>query len=223
MEHKSLALADCEIKFAQSEGAFSGYGSVFGNLDSKNDIIMPGAYDQVLKSGDPVPVFVNHGWLRGELPVGTWSGLKQDTKGLFGDASLVMQMPSALNAYWAMKSGLISGLSVAIIPDHKAIERKSDGSRVIHNINTLKEISIVTDPANEASRVVSVKFKEEIDQVESLRDFEYFLRDAGSFSKAAAQALTAKAKELFGSRDADEQLEAKQEAEILERILRLAK
>ena len=98
MEHQTIAFADCDIKFADSEGRFSGYASVFGNLDSKNDIIMPGAYDDVLKSGDAVPVYVNHGWLRGELPIGSWSGLKQDSRGLFGDAGLIMQMPSAVNA-----------------------------------------------------------------------------------------------------------------------------
>ena len=122
-----------------------------------------------------------------------------------------------------MKSGLVTGLSVAIIPDHKTAERKADGTRVIHNIKMMKEISIVNDPANESSRVVSVKFREEMDSVRDIKDFENFLRDAGGFSKGAAQVLTAKAKELFGLRDADENDEAKQMAEILERIQRIAK
>ncbi len=225
MEHKSVSLAECDIKFAASEGAFSGYGSVFGNIDSKNDIIMPGAYDDVLKSGDPVPVYVNHGWLRGDLPVGSWGGLKQDTKGLFGDAALVMQMPTATDAYWAMKSGLVTGLSVAIIPDHKSSERRQDGSRVIHSIKMLKEISIVTEPANDASRVLSVKgqafadlVESEITAIESVREFESFLRDAGGLSKGAAQALTARAKVLFNERDAGEQIDAKSLAELAARF-----
>lgn len=203
MEHLLINISQCELKFAQSEGQFSGYGSVFGNLDTKGDIIMPGAYNEVLKSGEKFPVYINHGWLRGELPVGEWSGLKQDSRGLYGDANLIMQMPSAVNAYWAMKSGLVNGLSVAIIPDHQKTERKIDGTRVIHSIKAMKEISIVNDPANESSRVMSVKFKEEIDDIKSIRDFENFLRDAGGFSKTAAQVLTAKAKELSGLRDAD--------------------
>lgn len=223
IENTNLDFDGCDIKFAPSEGSFSGYGSVFGNLDSKNDIIMPGAYSQVLKSGVAVPVYVNHGWVNGDLPVGSWSNLSQDAKGLFGDANLVMQMPSAVDAYWAMKSGLVKGLSVAIVPDHTSIERKSDGSRVIHNIKMLKEISIVTDPANEAATVVSVKFREELDDVKTVKDFEHFLRDAGNYSKGAAQALTAKAKELFGLRDADTQSEAdKLNALILARVNKLA-
>jgi hypothetical protein len=51
---------------------------------------------------------------------------------------------------------------------------------------------------------MSVKFKEEIDEIKSIRDFENFLRDAGGFSKSAAQVLTAKAKELSSLREADD-------------------
>lgn len=221
MEHTSLALSACEIKFAQAEGSFSGYGSVFGNLDSKNDIIMHGAYDDVLKSGDPVAVYVNHGWLRGELPVGSWTGLKQDTKGLFGTAELVMQMPAATNAYWAMKSGLVNGLSIGFLPDMKSTERKNDGSRVIHKVAMLKEISIVTDPANDATRIVSVKFKEELEQCGTERDIEQLLRDAG-LSKWESKAVISRAKAIFTGRDAQEDIEAKNMTMILERIKKIS-
>lgn len=221
MEHKSVVLTDCDIKFAQKEGSFSGYGSIFGNLDSKNDIIMPGAYDDVLKSGDPVSVYVNHGWLRGELPVGSWSGLKQDTKGLFGDADLVMQMPSAVNAYWAMKSKLVNGLSIAFLPDPATTERKMDGSRVIHRVKVLKEISIVTDPANDQTRIVSVKFKEELDQCDSERDIERLLRDAG-LGKWESKSVISRAKAIFEGRDAHKGAEELQSVLILDRIKKLA-
>jgi len=221
MEHKSVSLTDCEIKFAQTEGAFSGYGSIFGNLDSKNDIIMPGAYDDVLKSGDPVAVYVNHGWLRGELPVGSWNGLKQDTKGLFGNAELVMQMPNAVNAYWAMKSKLVTGLSIGFMPDPQGTERKSDGTRLIHKIKVLKEISIVTDPANDATRITSVKFKDELEQCGTERDIEQLLRDAG-LTKWESKAVISRAKVIFTGRDAQEDTEAKNMTMILERLKKIS-
>lgn len=213
--HQTLSLSDADIKFAASEGSFSGYGSVFGVLDSKNDIIMPGAYAEVLKSGAQVPVYVNHGWLRGDLPVGTWADLKEDDRGLYGQAGLVMQMPSAVNAYWGMKSGLVTGLSVAIIPDSKATERRSDGARVIHRIKAMKEISIVTEPANGESRIVDVKFGEELEKVETIRDFERLLRDVGAFDQASAKSLTAKARELFTQRDVADEVAQKQAADEL--------
>jgi len=197
MELKTLSLSDCDIKYAQSEGAFSGYASAFGNVDSKNDIIMPGAYAEVLKDGASVPLYVNHGWLRDALPVGTWSGLKEDDRGLFGSAGLVMHMPSAVAAYWGMKSGLVTGLSVAILPDSKATERRADGVRVIHRVKALKEISIVTEPANAAARITDIKTAEDVEQIETLREFERFLRDAGGLTKGAAAALVARAKLIF--------------------------
>ncbi|MBL0209285.1 MAG: HK97 family phage prohead protease [Propionivibrio sp.] len=215
LTHQTLSLSECDIKFAASEGTFSGYGSVFGNVDSKNDIVAPGAYAEVLKSGEKIPVYVNHGWLDGKLPVGSWSGLKEDDRGLFGEAGLVMQMPSAIDAYWGMKSGLVTGLSVAFLPDGKSIERRSDGVRVIHKVKMLKEISIVNEPANEEARVFSVKATEEIGRLETVRDFERLLRDVGSFDQATAKQLVAKAKDIFKQRDADEDAEAQSSQEQL--------
>lgn len=219
--HQNLSLSDCDIKFAATEGNFSGYGSVFGVVDAKNDIIMPGAYAEVLKSGNQVPVYVNHSWLRGGIPVGSWSDLKEDGHGLFGSADLVMKMPSAVDAYWGMKSGLVTGLSVAIIPDAKSTERRADGARVIHRIKAMKEISIVTEPANAEAQVTDVKHMDEISEIETIRDFERFLRDAGGLSKGTAQALAVRVKSLFGRGEPDEPDEAKL-AEILIRTRALA-
>lgn len=215
LTHQTLSLSECDIKFAASEGTFSGYGSVFGNVDSYDDVIMAGAYSEVLKKDQAVPVYVNHGWLDGKLPVGSWSGLKEDDRGLFGDASLVMKMPSAIDAYWGIKSGLVSGLSVAIVPDPEYTEYRADGIRIIHKIKMLKEISIVNEPANAEARVFSVKAAEEIGRIETVRDFERLLRDVGAFNKATAKQLVAKAKDIFRQRDADEDAEAQSSQEQL--------
>lgn len=215
LTHQTLSLSECDIKFAASEGTFSGYGSVFGNVDSYDDVIMAGAYSEVLKKDQAVPVYVNHGWLDGKLPVGSWSGLKEDDRGLFGDASLVMKMPSAIDAYWGIKSGLVSGLSVAIVPDPEYTEYRADGIRIIHKIKMLKEISIVNEPANAEARVFSVKAAEEIGRIETVRDFERLLRDVGAFNNATAKQLVAKAKDIFRQRDADEDAEAQSSQEQL--------
>jgi HK97 family phage prohead protease len=226
MIRQFLSLSDCDLKFAAAEGSFSGYGSVFGNVDLKNDIVMPGAYADVLASGAPVDVYVNHNWLAGELPVGRWGDLKEDDRGLYGSADLVMKMHSASDAYYAMKAGLVSGLSVAIIPDPKAINRRSDGVREIHRVKTLKEISIVTEPANPASQVTNIKFadgaelSDAIDELETVRDFERFLRDAGGLSKGAATALVARAKTIFGEGISPDDVAAKA-MPVLERLARL--
>lgn len=199
METKSLALQECGLKFAAAEGRFSGYGSVFGVVDSHKDIIMPGAFAEVIKSGAPVHVYVNHGWIRGELPVGKWDGLSEDVKGLAGEASLQMQMPTAVNAYWAVKSHLVSGLSIGYLPDPAGIERRQDGVRVIHRMKALREISIVTDPSNAAAQITDIKSGEvlrAIEEVKTVRELESLLRDVAGFPKVAAAALVARAKHI---------------------------
>jgi HK97 family phage prohead protease len=223
---KTLSLSDCDVKFASAEGRFTGYGSVFNNLDSNGSIIRPGAYADVLAAGAPVDVYVNHGWMRDELPVGRWSGLAEDQRGLFGTADLVMQMRGASDAYWAMKSGLVSGLSVAIIPDPKGVERRADGVRIVHRIKALKEISIVTDPANAEAQITDLKFVNdqqaaEMAEIETIRDFERYLRDAGGLSKGTVVALMARARVLFGQGDPAAEQDAHMQA-LADRIARLA-
>jgi HK97 family phage prohead protease len=223
MLRKTLSLNDADVKFAAAEGIFTGYGSVFGVIDAHNDLIMPGAYADVLSSGNPVDVYVNHDWLNGALPVGRWNGLSEDSRGLSGTAELVMQMRGGADAYWAMKRGLVNGLSVAIIPDSKSTERRADGVRVIHRIKALKEISIVTDPANAEARVTDIKFFddaiESVEELQTIRDFERFLRDAGGLSKGLATALTSRAKLIFAPGDLEKDaMEAKAMADLAARI-----
>ena len=200
MQIKTLSLVDCALKFApDTPGHFQGYGSVFNVKDAHRDIVMPGAYADVIKSGDPVHVYTNHGWLRGDLPIGRWSDLAEDATGLKGSAQLEMQMPAALNGYWAMKAGLVDGLSVAIATGPDDVERQPDGTRLIHRVRALKEISIVTTPANAAARVVDVKgvdILEAIESADSIRELEHLLRDAAGLSKAGAAALVARCKSL---------------------------
>jgi HK97 family phage prohead protease len=228
METKDLPFDACGIKFASAEGAFSGYGSVFGVIDSHTDMIMPGAFAEVIKSGDPVHVYVNHGWLRGELPVGKWSALSEDAKGLLGDAELQMKMPTAVNAYWAVKGALVSGLSIGYLPDPSAVERRQDGVRVIHRMKRLREISIVTDPSNAQAQITDVKSAEvlrAIEEIKTIRDLESMLRDAAGFTKGAAAALVARAKQVIaGEGEPASQLtaEAKALAQLAARLKTMA-
>ena len=72
------------------------------------------------------------------------------------------------------------------------------------------EISIVGFPADDSARVAQVK--NDIEKIESIRDAEHILRDAG-YSRATAKALLSQLRPLF-QREADIE---RQQKEALER------
>jgi|688.fasta_scaffold14059_6 HK97 family phage prohead protease len=220
-----VAIADTELKFSETVGEFTGYGSVFNVKDSYGDVIMPGAFDDVIKSGDPVKVYVNHDWRSYALPVGEWNDLKQDQSGLMGRANLETRMPKALDAYWAVKGGLISGLSIGFKTDKSGFEIRKDGGRNIYNIKMLKEISLVDNPSNDLARITSIKtddfsFEEELEAVKTERDLEYFLRESGIYTKSRAMAVIAKIKAIRVGGDHQPDIDA---TPIIQRLNQLAK
>ncbi|KQT37687.1 HK97 family phage prohead protease [Methylophilus sp. Leaf414] len=214
-----LDLDKCDIKFAETEGTFSGYGNVFNVVDSKNEIVMPGAFAKVIKAGDPVDLYVNHGWLKGQLPIGSWTDLKEDHYGLFGQSSIVMEMTTGRDAYWAVKRNLVKGLSIGARPSKNGVEINTKGQRLIHEYEYLKEISIVGAPANHLSEVTSIKFDgDEIKSIETIKDFEHYLRDVGNLSRDHAKMLVAQAKIILNQREADNGLDQKSVDLLAERL-----
>ena len=98
-------------------------------------------------------------------------------------------------------------------------ERKKDGGRIIKSVSKLYEISIVNFPADGDARVSEIR-SEEIDELQTIRDFENFLREAGGFSKSTATSIVAKAKKLFASQRESEE-EEKMATQLLERVKKL--
>ena len=69
------------------------------------------------------------------------------------------------------------------------------------------------------ARVSEIR-SEEIDELQTIRDFENFLREAGGFSKSTATSIVAKAKKLFASQRESEE-EEKMATQLLERVKKL--
>jgi HK97 family phage prohead protease len=222
MEHKSLALANVQLKLAADDASFTGYASAFNRVDSYGDTIVKGAYAETLKVNGLPKMFFNHeAYL---VPIGKWVDAKEDDYGLLLTGEFTPGNILGQEVRAALKHGTIDSLSIGYSLMKGDFDEVT-GGRVIRKVARLKETSIVTFPADKFALVnlASVKAStDEIEEIKTLRDFEYFLRDAGSFSKGAAQALTARAKTLFSVRDAVESSEAKQMSEILARIQKLA-
>jgi hypothetical protein len=201
--HKQIALADVEFKFMSEErGSFKGYASVFDGLDSYNDRIERGAYSDVIEGvergmmGMP-KMFVNHrSW---NVPVGKWTKMYEDEKGLVVEGELTRGNPEADVIKAALLHGTVDGLSIGFrIGDYEMIKAE-DGTmvRVIKEVAELPEVSIVTFPADEMARVDLSSVKSALDNIEDIKQFEAFLRDAAGFSRGLATATVGRMKRIL--------------------------
>lgn len=205
MERKSFYCGLTELKFAQSESAtmtFDGYGAVFKNIDSYNDVIEPGAFANYLdevKTGKkewPAMLLQHGGWgMNSEdmMPIGVYTSLEEDSKGLKVSGQFA-DTQRGIEAYKLLKMEprpAINGLSIGYQAKEWEILQKDQ--KQVRSIKTIDlfEISLVTFPANDKARVGSVK---SIDELETLPEIEDFLREAANLSRNQAKGLIARIK-----------------------------
>lgn len=179
-----------EVKSAEDSGRFSGYASVFGVIDSYNELVAPGAFlkslENVKAKGRTLPVLWQH---RTGDPIGNWDmdTLAEDSHGLGGAGDLWLDdAPYARIAQRGMKSKSITGLSIGYYVRKSSLDEKTR-VRTLLELD-LVEISVVTNPANDEARVDAIKSKLAHGSNPTLREFEEFLRDAG-FSKWKAERI----------------------------------
>lgn len=132
-------------------GRITGLASVYGNVDSYGDIVVPGAFDETLRQkGGRVVVLWQHDT---HEPIGK-ATLTDSAKGLRCDIQLELGITKARDAYAAVKAGLVDGISIGYQTVRDRVNRH--GTRELHEID-LWEISLVTFPANTAARIDSVR------------------------------------------------------------------
>jgi hypothetical protein len=199
----TLSLSDVCIKASGEGYSFEGYASKFNGVDTYGDTILPGAYKNVVKearvSGRMPKMFFNHKSY--DLPIGKWRKVEEDDDGLLVVGNLTKGMSIVEDIKLAMAEQTLDGLSVGIglkSDDYEWVDDpKSSISRIIKNVSSLREISLVSFPADDGGRVDMSSIKAELDSVQSLSDLEMFLREAGGFSKSAATAVVSRAKSIF--------------------------
>lgn len=179
---------ELEVKSVGDDGSFTGYGSVFGNVDSYNEVVAPGAFGKSLAAiaakGRPVPVLWQH---QSGQPIGVYESLSEDSHGLLVKGRLLKDDVKQAGEAWAlMKAGAVSGLSIGYYVTDDAVDSKT-------RIRTLKsldlvEVSLVTFPANDDARVDAIKSKLAHGGLPTLNEFEQLLREAG-FSKSQAAVI----------------------------------
>lgn len=179
--------------------SFSGYASTFGNVDRVGDIVEPGAFAKSLdrhKSGGRMPALLLHHDLR--RPVGVWTDMNEDLKGLNVSGRLTKGVRDADEAYALLKDGALHSLSIGYNVVREEYDRKT-GVNHLHEVE-LHEVSIVTIPANPAALVGTVK---DAEGNPNIRELELVLRDAG-LSRREAKALLAEGFKAVAKANDDE-------------------
>ena len=177
-----------KLKKLSDDGTFEGYGSVFGNVDSYGEKVMPGAFVDSLakhkREGTKVKMLWQH---NPDQPIGVWDDLAEDAKGLWGQGRLILDVQRAREVYALAKHDAIGGLSIG----YREVDTDQEGNvRLLKKLD-LYEISPVSFPANRRARIDNVKETLLTGELPSLPEFERFLREAG-FSKSQATAIASK-------------------------------
>lgn len=182
-----------EVKALEDTGSFEGYASIFGNVDSGGDKVMPGAFVDGLKSAKSSGRTVKMLWQHDpNQPIGVWDDLAEDAKGLWGKGRLVMDVPKAREVHALMKAGAIGGLSIG----YRTKEAAPEGNiRLLKKLD-LFEVSPVTFPMNDRAKVTAVKSEAMQEITEKLkagdrlteREFETMAKGLGLSNSQAERA-----------------------------------
>lgn len=150
----SSGCADATFHPPDAGGEFEGYASVFGMMDLGRDVVMPGAFrESINRRGiGGIKLLWQHDPAQ---PLGIWTSLEEDSRGLFVRGALDLRQPKAREALSLLKQGALDGLSIGYRTE---IDRKDPetGLRRLERID-LWEISLVTFPLLPQARVRSVK------------------------------------------------------------------
>src|SRR3989337_59790 len=145
MQHNVLDF-QAEFKAVSEDGkvgVFEGYGSIFGNKDSYNDIVAAGSFKESLeKNGLPAMLWQHNP----DVVIGKYIEAREDQAGLFMRGEINLEVQQGREAYALLKQGALKGMSIGFITLEDEYDRESQ-VRTIKKVS-LMEVSIVTFPAN---------------------------------------------------------------------------
>lgn len=191
-----------QVKAVSEAGEFSGYGSVFDVKDDYDHIVIKGAFARSLedwKKKDKLPKML---WQHDIAePVGVYTKMEEDSRGLYVEGKVLIEAGALeKRAYTHLKAGSIDALSIGYMVPPGGMEYNKDLDALLLKQIDLWEVSLVTFPANPEATVDDVK-----SIVDSPKEFERFLREAG-LTRSQAKGLMARGYNgLRNLRDADEE------------------
>ncbi len=191
-QNQQLQSAVLDIKAAdiQPDGTFTGYASVFGEVDSYGEITVKGSFAKSLKAWQKKGKMPAMLWMHNpSQPIGVWKSMVEDNHGLLVTGQLALDTPKGAEAYALLKMGALDGLSIGYVATEWTTDTKA--GTVTLDVIDLWEVSVVTFPAGDSARVEGVKSLVHDGKLPTLQEFEDHLREAG-FSKTQATAIAGK-------------------------------
>jgi len=195
-----------------AEGQFIAYASVFGNVDSYGDVVMPGAFTDTLaewaQSKSELPVLWGHDMFDPFSNIGNVTEAVQDEKGLKVTAQLDLESPKAAQVYRLLKGRRVNQMSFAYdVLDGGSVTETVDGEDSTHyELRKLKlyEVSVVPLGANQETEILAVKAAVEALDAGIKSGAEWSAKNEASVrdAHAAATTTTSKLKDVLDAIDA---------------------
>lgn len=186
-----------------SEGQFTGYASVFDNVDSYGDVVRKGAFEESLKSfgenGSGIPCYWSHQMSDPQMWIGKTLEAREDDHGLFVKVQLNTDTPNGQQVHRMIKEGVVNQMSFAFdIEDYAFAESDELGTYMELRKMKLHEVSVVQVGANQATELLDVK-----DRLTRLKvgDGEDHLRQASNLIDQVLSSLEAEPKGAVPSKD----------------------
>ena len=187
------------VKYAANKpGEFDAYGSTFGGTpDAYGDIIAPGAFTKTIADhrakGTSPALLWSHDMAQ---PIGVITQLSQDTTGLLVSGKLTLEVAKAAEAHALALAG---ALAMSIGYRATSATPMTRAGRTLNEI-TLYECSLVAVPANTNAKILSIKSRPDLVDLNNPRVAEKILRDAG-YGREQSKLIVALAKKAFKPRD----------------------
>lgn len=180
-----------DVSASTEARTFSGYGSIFRNVDYGGDVVLPGAFSKSLRehedAGTRPLMFYQHD--PSKVP-GMWTEVREDARGLFVKGTFAKTQLGD-EARELLRMGAIDGLSIGF--QTVRADYDANGNRRLQELS-LREVSIVSMPMNPKAQVStsSVKRNELAASITDIRQYETLCREIFGLSRTTARRLANK-------------------------------
>jgi len=168
---------------------FTGHGSTFNNRDLGGDIVVKGAFRASLERHRQAGTWPKMFWAHQPDKVpGKWLDIREDDTGLAVHGVLA-DTPLGNEVHTLLKMEAVAGLSIGFQTVRSDFD--GNGNRRLIELE-LHEVSVVSQPMNQAAQVSAIKRHDFANAIANIRDYEVFCRSAYNLSRGAAKRLASK-------------------------------